>query len=169
MKTISLNLYTFDELTPEAQEKATNDYNNSPYFQWAWSDENIETIRKALAYFNYRLNDYTFDPFGHSSISIAPNNIHKASKIKDFDLEELVEGDCPFTGYYLDEVFCDPLRDYTEKPTATSLDELLKKCVALCVKAIEEEMLYQTTKEYFAELSEGNDYTFEADGTMRNE
>lgn len=60
MRTITKNLYRFDELTSEAQQNALENY-RSKYFEFGWQDEIINTIRKIARAMNCDYNYYSYD------------------------------------------------------------------------------------------------------------
>lgn len=185
MKTIEINLYSYNELSDEAKEKALENYQNDPYTGTYWMDENIDSILKALDFFECAVKDY--------SITYYNSNLSYVDFTRDEDILELsyirlwkyiqnnystyrnqytkkidntFAGNCPFTGISMDEGFLDPIREFLRKPTDITFEELIEDCIHSCLVQIEREYEYQMSEEYFIDHCECNDYEFTADGEM---
>jgi len=188
MRTIEKQLYTFDELNDKAKAKALEKHNES--FEFFGGDEILETIKKGLEHFDFKLNNYSIDwtNANRSSWSIEDQNIGydedgDVTELAQEDLAEYFknntyycvyqkkirntfEGNCPFTGVCYDEDFLDPIRKFITKPTNITFKELIDECIYNVLVAGEKEYDYQTSEAYFIEDCEANDYEFYEDGTM---
>lgn len=162
MKTISINLYDYDELAPEAKKRALDKYKETaedPFMQSMLNDECNELLKEhgitctsnhpiclySLSHcqgdglmfegtFNWNNKDITIKHEGRY--------YHKYSRVIDFP-EASEHEYADFEKVY--NLVCDKLEDMGYK----HID-------------------YIESEEYFREMCEANDYTFEADGTMRN-
>lgn len=66
MKTIEINLYSFDELSEKAKEKAINKYRNNGYNNQFYFDEIIDSCKKVAALFGLKFGrEYTTLSTGH--------------------------------------------------------------------------------------------------------
>lgn len=176
MKTIEINLYSFNELSEEAKEKALENWRyEQEYF---WADDSIESLKKFAEHFNAELTNYGIDFFGCSH-SHAKFNVPD-EEFTENELKSLIEsmgtynsetlrgnGDCKFTGVCFDEDAADGARRAFFNGER-DLNSILQAGFATWLKDVQADAEYQQSEEYFAEHCEGNDYTFEADGTMNN-
>lgn len=176
MKQVTINLYSFEELSKEAKEKARENFNNrTEYF---WSNDCIKSLEKLAEHFNCKLIDYNID-WSNSNYSNAKfdcENIEFTEK----ELKQLVlslgsynkktlkgNGDCVLTGVCFDEDGADGVRK-AYFSGERNLNELLQSGFSSLLKAGQNDFEYQQSEESFIETCEANEYTFEADGTMNN-
>ncbi len=176
MKTVSINLYSINELNEAAQQKALEKFNYSAEYNWA--DDAIESLKKVTEHFNAELSDYSIDW----------NNAHQSSvrftvsddELSENELSDLIismgtynvetlrgNGDCKFTGVCFDENVCDGIRA-AYFGGERDIKELLKAGYWTWIKDCVNDFEYQQSMESFIETCEANEYTFEADGTMNN-
>lgn len=74
------------------------------------------------------------------------------------------------TGYYIDHSLCSPIYDFIKKPSDNiNLEDLINDCFHEWVKDCNADVEYTYSEEAFKEGCESNDWTFEEDGTMRND
>lgn len=187
MRTIEVKLYKFDELSEAAQEKALNKWNEGN-IDIPWMDENFDSMRKGLEFYDFELKDWSFDYYNASNGYFKIHSRHYYDEIKELsgvrlwkylqnnystyrckykgEMKETISGGCPFTGYCVDENFLDPIRAFLKKPTDITFMELMEQCVHECAKAIEMNYEYSQSMEYFKETCEANEYEFTEDGTM---
>ena len=178
MKTIKINIYKFDELSETAKEKALNDYRND--FDFFWTDEGFESIEKGLDYFDFSIHDYEIDylDINRCFIKIDNNESQNIENIEYIRLykylvnnyldykPELLKGNCPFTGYCVDESFLDPIRKFINKPYSINFRELMDECVYSALKDIVSDCEYQYSDEGIIETILANDYDFTEDGKL---
>ena len=60
MKTIEINVYSFNELSDDAKENAIEQYRENHY-EFFWSDDYFDSAKKCLDVFNAKLIDYSID------------------------------------------------------------------------------------------------------------
>lgn len=178
MKTIKI--YQFDELSEKAQEKAIQDYIDSER-EYSWMDDNIESIKQGLTHFGFSMGNRYRIEYASANRSYVPieghdDEVRELSGVRlwkyltnnhldywckyEKKRKPLLEGNCPFTGYCVDENFLDPIRNFMKKPTDISFIELMEECVYEGLKAIEVDFDYQNSEEYATEelQNRGSDY-----------
>ena len=110
MKTITINLYSFNELSNEAKEKALQNWNeNNSYF---WSDDAIKSLKKFAEHFNCEVKNYSIDwnNAAKSDVSFSvPEYLQEITKdelkayidsMGSYDSETLKgNGDCKFRSF----------------------------------------------------------------------
>ena len=79
------------------------------------------------------------------------------------------ESCCPFTGYYMDDVLLDPLRQFLRRPGSRSFEELLSDCLLAWVCACRDDWDSRLQDDAVAEAIEANDYEFTGDGKGAND
>lgn len=67
MRTETINIYKFDELSDEAKEKAIEQYKER-HNSYAWSDEWIDSLRAFAKAIDIRLRNWQISPYSYSSI-----------------------------------------------------------------------------------------------------
>ena len=188
MKTIKINLFSFDELSNEAQQNAYENWLNTER-EFFWGEEAIGSIKHSLDHFGFDLYDYSIDYScaNQSSVSIRrlfdfPDEINNMTGIRLYKYiynnylfqpakynksgNSILSGNCPFSGYYMDEVFLDEIRKFMDKPYNITFYDLMNNCIYNCLKEIEEDYEYQNSFNYFAEECEANEIEFTQDGKI---
>ena len=182
MRTIKIDVYTFDELSEEAKKTAIDNFNyDAEYF---WGNDALKTIEIALAHFGASLSDYSIDWLNaaHSHFSIDMNeeigelryialkkHIYKSGMLQyyckyDKKLKNTLDGNCPFTGYCADEDFLDEIREFIKNPYNISFKNLLFDCVERVLKTAQNDFEEQRTEEYLSDHFDANGYEFTVDG-----
>lgn len=185
MKTITLNLYNYSELSDSAKQNALNNYCNDGEF--IAGDDYLATLKKALEFFNGSLDDYSIDwmePYRSNYKFSLDKNAENLQGVRLFKyiennfstyrnpytnkIEPTFAGNCPFTGCSSDEDFLDPIRVFMKKPDNTTFEDLIKDCIESLLSAACKDAEYEQSEENFIEMCEANEYTFEKDGTINN-
>lgn len=180
-KTIQTEVFTYDELSPEAQETARDAARARGWYGDAWSNEWRASLDKASDAIGLRVRDWSVDPFGGRSY------VSGVGTGYDYKVDELqgvrawkwlarnvapaigAEGDCPFTGYASDESLLAPLRAFLARPNLTdTVRDVLAACATAWAKAWAEDMVDQHSDEYVADDLTANEYEFTADGSFWN-
>jgi len=178
MRTITkkIKLYSFDELSEEAKEKAHREYwRDEHYF---WENEALASLTAVFKYFDSTLADYNIDWLEKYRCSIkieVPDYMDELSRkefrdliigMGSYDKETLKgKGDCKFTGYDADESVCDGIRiAYAngERDMYNLLYAGYKTWLDACNKDAE----YQFSMEGFVEHCKINEYEFTEDGEL---
>ena len=174
MKTIKVNLYSFEELSEESKEIAIENYNNS-YHEFFAGEDGINSIKAGIKYFDFDLNNWEFDYSDHnrSYVDISSDNseleyvrLWKYLINQNYINDDFLSGNCPFTGYCVDESFLDPIRNFINKPYDVTFEELIIECVESALIDIQNDYEYTLTEVYIAEEFEQMETEFTIDGNI---
>ena len=72
MKTIEVKLYSFNELSQEAKEKAIQNHRNNG-LEYFWNEENLQSLKAFCKVFDIDLKKYSIDSYGHSYVDTSLN------------------------------------------------------------------------------------------------
>lgn len=173
MQTIQINLYTFDELNEEAQEKAIEDWRRiSAEGGYVWSGEALDTLKAGIKHFDGILNSYDIDWYtpGRSKVEFETDtpdyydawDDDMSSDEYEAEMKKWVQakidglgaynpdtgkglGDCKLTGVCFDEAFGDGAREAFLKGE-TDVNEIVQAGV--------EELLSYCMKDYEYQMSD---------------
>ena len=173
MRTIETTVYTFSELSDEAKEKALE--NNACTAELFWSNEYLDSIKKACEYFDIELKYYSID-WSNSNLCSFKISEHENSElsgvrlfkylINRYKANEILDN-CEFTGFCADCDFMDEIKKFLKKPCKhTNLQELLESCVESVISAGCKDYEYQLSEEGFAGHCEANGYEFTEEGKL---
>lgn len=174
-----MNVYSFEELSETAQEYALEQHHKNGYYPWYDDNravlEEFERIFDVTVYFvsgyDYKMQytihtnfQYDEDEFtGIRLLKYLQNNYmqyftqplvrySEGYKRKYYSKIFSVVGDCPLTGYYLDQDILDPILKFVARPTNNiTLHELLCKCIDKYQSSAQKDLDFYYSKEYFAE------------------
>lgn len=174
MKTITVNVYSFNELSQKAKERAKYDYMS--VFGYSRADEAIESLSALAKHFDGRLKDYEID-FFKTSHSYARFDMPDYMSKQEFEtrLRKLGSynkrtgrgnGDCVLTGVSTDEDAIDGLRLAYRNGEARSLERLMQAAFKSWLKACQDDCEDQYSDETFSEHCEANEYLFLEDGEI---
>ena len=176
MKTRTINVYEFSELSEEAKQTALeNNANDAEYF---WGDDAIKSLEGFMEHFNCSLSRYSIDwnekyrneikidiPDYMNDISVKELKQY-INSMGSFNKKTLAGlGDCKFTGYCMDESACDGARKAFfkgERDLYTILYAGYESWYEDCNKDFE----FQLSMEGYSEHCEANGYEFDEDGNM---
>lgn len=180
MRTELVTYYRFGELSDEAQEKATEDWRNAGLAGDAWGAEWRGSLKKFEALAPIDVIDvidyWSIDPWGRSftrtlwygcedTAGLTYVRAWKWLENNGWFADSMIGGNCPFTGYYGDEVLLDAIRRFKSKPEKhTTLCELFQECVEDWRIAWEKDIEYQNSDEAIREALIANEYEFTEDG-----
>jgi hypothetical protein len=212
MKTVKINVFSFNELSKEAKQTAIENYrnNNTEIF---WTDENRESMEKFAEVFpievtnwsyggrgegvsfhftahgdieelkgqrlatyiwnNYRGEIYSRKYYGDANVKhcIKHKRIecidHKNGNFTNayYSAITIETGNCPLTGYYMDNEILDPIWKFLDKPSeSVSFKDLLEVCFDSWIEACNNDIEEQNSDEYISDNIEANGYEFTEDG-----
>lgn len=188
MKTIRTKVYSFNELSETAQQTAIENYRYSDFKGgYYWGNEVINSVEKGLEHFGAELKRYSIDWDNincsdwkiefpeHSELQgvrlwkyLHNNNLltyfNKYQKKQD----NLLDGNCPFTGVCFDEDFLDNIREFVKKPNNTTFEELLKDAVYNCFNSGCKDWEYLCSDAAIKEELENSDIQFLSNGNVFN-
>jgi hypothetical protein len=190
METIEVKLYSFDELSDDAKQKAIEEYREGNY-DFSWGDEWLESVKKGLDHFDVKLKDYSIDwnningchtrlefsqddNYGDGIENLSYVRLWKYINAKYLKIwskygkkyVNILDGDCPFTGYCGDCDFLNPIREFIKKPKDITFRELIEDCVYEALKGGCNDYEYQNSDEAIIESIEANDYNFTEAGKI---
>jgi hypothetical protein len=89
---ITVTLYKFDELSPEAKARACDDWRNAVH-GYDWGDESLESIKAFCAQFDIELTDWTIGAFTYYSYRLSDygNSNIRGGKLSDLTRENRSE------------------------------------------------------------------------------
>ena len=173
MQTIQTNVYSFNELSKEAKEKAIEQYREwSAEDGYSWSDEAIESLKALATRFGGKVEDYSIDFFNNSHSSVEfdmpemePAEIkERLDKLGSFNPDTLKgNGDCVLTGVCFDEDVIDGFREEWHKGER-NLDKLMQAGFETWLKDCQSDAKSQLEDEYIIDTIRANEYRFTADG-----
>jgi hypothetical protein len=169
MKTISINLYSFDELSKEAQSKAISNLRviNVDFEWWENTYYDAEIIGLKLDTFDLDRNKHCKGEFIHSGYEVARNiikehgdgcNTYQIAKkyLQDYAKFEEQNGDN-------DNPFNKGVSGAEDRE-----QEFLKELLQDYANLLQDEYEYRVSEEAIKETIEENGYTFEENGKIRN-
>ena len=182
MRTETIKLYSYCQLSDEAQEAARYWFlsacaNDSFYWIYQEANDSREAFLNAF--------DFTEKPGPLGSLSLEYWDIYNGLDISELshvrlwkflqnnyispdDERALVDlaGNCPFTGVVYDEILLDGIRAFLRSPDHTTFQQLIYECLQALDHSVDREIQYQLSEEAIAEYIEANCYEFTADGKV---
>jgi hypothetical protein len=81
--------------------------------------------------------------------------------------DQLLDGDCPFTGFCMDEVLLDPFREFDQRPApGMTIAELASEAGHRWAVACDRDFAYAYSDEGLREMCEANEYEFDQSGRV---
>lgn len=156
MRTITVKLYTFEELNDAAKEKA-RDWWRGTGFEFAWSEESKQSINTFVDHFGAKLTEWDIGPYCPIDYTVkAENENFRGLKLKAFDREHMP------TGYCLDNDLW--MTFYDEFKRTGSAKKAFELAVDAGFKAWRDDMESQLTDDYIDDLLIANEYEFTEEG-----
>ena len=156
MKTVQIDIFTFDELSEQAKEKAREWWRGDCY-PLAWSDESIGSIKTFCEHFGIRLKDWEIGPYACPSYSTDAENYHfRGLRLSQLDREAMP------TGYCLDATLWITFYDHFKKTgdAKGAFDAALWEAF----NEWREDMEWQLSDECVDDLLMANEYRFTESG-----
>lgn len=107
MRTVTTTLYTFDELSEDAQERAIEDYRSQVEF--GWSDEYRDSLRAIESEFGLTVTRWSVDTWNYDFDCKVTNENIRGRKLKDYPRDMMP------TGFGADCDFYQELHDYWKR------------------------------------------------------
>jgi hypothetical protein len=93
MRTETIEVFKFEELSDSAKETARNWYRQD--LDFAWSDENLDSIKAFCDHFGIHLKNWEVSPYSSPSYSVElANSNFRGLKLKDFNRDNMPTGYC---------------------------------------------------------------------------
>lgn len=181
-ETVTRELYTYDELSECAKERARDWYREHDT-EFSWAAEYRESLEAGLKLLGARARDWSVD-CGGGYVSIAEYPADPAEESRWFrggKLEPMegarlakwlqrhysheLAGCCELTGFCGDDDFLRPLRTFVARPRkGTTLRDLVRECCDSWVAACAADIRFQSSDEYVSEHIIANGYEFLKNG-----
>ena len=156
MQTITVNLYSFSELSDDAKQNAIEKI-RYPY-ELAWSDESLDSIKTFCNYFNVKLKSYEVDSCTFDYSHDATNENFRGIKLSSINRDHMP------TGYCLD---CDLwMTFYDEFKRTGSALKAFNDALYAGFKAWRNDIEWQLSDEHLSEYAEANEYQFTENGSI---
>jgi len=157
MRTATVELYQFNELSDEAKERAREWWRDGLDYPW-WSDAEA-SIRAFCDHFGVRVKDYSIGAYSPSYLDTDAENGHfRGIKLKAINREAMP------TGYCLDCALWQTFYDEFKR-TGSAL-YAFNEAIDAAAKAVREDMEYQYSDESVDEMLTINEYEFTENGKI---
>jgi hypothetical protein len=157
MQVIETTVYSFDELSDKAKEKARDQHRANSDF--LWSDECADSIKTFCQHFGIKLIYWDVAPYSSPDYSAEYFNSHfRGLKLRDFKRDHMP------TGYYLD---CDLwMTFYDEFKRTSSAKKAFDKALYAGFIAFRNDLEAQLSDEYIDEHLTINEYQYTETGKL---
>ena len=157
MKTATINLYQFNELSDDAKERAREWWRDG--LEYFWWDESIGSIRAFCDHFGVKIKDYSIGAYSPSYMDTDAENANfRGMRLADFTRDAMP------TGYCLDCALWQTFYDEFKR-TGSAL-KAFNEAIDAAVTEIKEDAEYQYSDECIDELLVANKYDFTENGKI---
>lgn len=155
MREVKTQVYTFDELSDKAKEKAI-EWANEVFNEYFWGDGSIKSLEVFCNQFGVKLKTWQYDTHSYSYSTNAENRHFRGVKLSQFTGKEMP------TGYILD---CDVYEAFYKafKETGSAL-KAFSVALDAGFAAIVADYSAQFEAESMGDFITINEYEFTADG-----
>lgn len=168
----TITLYTYDELDETAKAYARDWYLSGDFY--GWHEENRQSLEAFMDKIGAKAKDWEYGGY-QPSITVVCDWSDADIKGKQlrqflwttFSTKDL-DGNCPFTGYCMDETLLDVVREELANTSGMTLEELAQEAGERWARACQNDFEAAAEEEQVAEAMEANGYTFTEDGTRMN-
>lgn len=164
MKAHTITLYELGELSPRARSRAIEDERQNIDSTYDYSDW-VASLRGFESQFDCSVVGWEVSSYGSLCGRILVDADEEQSTLEWFQErmpDDLISGNCPWTGFFGDETLLDGLRGFVLSPQGETVLEVLQSCVQGWVDAWQSELEYRESDEGISEeLSEREVFFFE--------
>ena len=157
MRTIETTIYTFDELSDKAKERAIE--KQRYYMEYPWTKDCIDSLETFCYEFGVKVIGYTLSDCYRASIDTDSMPSHfRGIKLKDFDREAMPTGfcfDCDLRHIFHDEF----------KRTGDAY-HAFETAIEAFLSAVKRDIAWHYSDEAIIEHFEMNEYEFTEDGNI---
>jgi len=187
MRISKVKVYPYNELSDKAKEYAFYEHLNGNT-EYHWLDEGFESIRSWCDWFNITISDYSFsscecfvntgaDGFDEEELKlmeVTQRLLDDDDVVCDWNIQVLREMEPTRPeesrkqwdkGYCVDESLLHGWNSHLKTNPNDNIGAF-RAAVDCAVYDIQEDIKWQDSQEYFAEISEANDLEYEEDGTL---
>lgn len=178
MKTIQkeITVYTYNELSDEAKEKALQNNYESEYF---WNDENRATLNEFEKVMPVNVHNWSYGDRGEGVQFDVADELENLMGVRLYKWivnnidakyynKDAKDGSCPLTGYGADCNILKELVAFMQHPSDIDAETLFGRCFDAWVTGCKEDMEDYYSEESFKEMCESNEWTFLESGEMYN-
>lgn len=156
MKTMTINVYSFDELSDKAKNHARNEYRKKGY-DYAWCSENLDSLKVFCNHFNVNVKDYELSTHRHSWVKTdATSQKFRSLKLKTIDRDYMPTGYCMDCSLWMTFYDVFKLTGNALQAFNDAIDQFIKDTVS--------EMEHQESDEYIDEVLSMYDSEFNQKG-----
>ena len=157
MKTKTINVYSFDELSEKAKDHARYECRKNDVFVYIGWKESFESLKTFCDYFNINIKDYEVSIYRHSFVQTdAANQNFRGIKLKSLNRDNMPTGYCMDCSLWL--TFYDVFK------TSGNALQAFNEAIDQWIKDVVSDMEYQDSDEYIDEYMICNEYEFYEDG-----
>ena len=175
MRTETRKIYKFSELSESTQSRAIETYRTSDFtIIYPWHDEAWQSIQESTRTLPFTVREADYDrrytkhtiTLDDDVANLTGTRAWKWLHNNGFFDPKLISGNCPFTGYSMDEDILDPIREaHTSPASIRSLEQLFHDCISSWLFAVCADIEYFYTDEAIAETLDADEYEYLVDGT----
>lgn len=174
MQTVTIEIFTFDEL-PESAKETAREWYRAQGDCWHWHEEWWQSAKAFSEIAPIKVWGADYDRMETSTEWTGDLETARLSGLRAwkwlrnngwFELANRnAMGDCTLTGYYGDCPLFDPIKQYAAKPLAVpELGVLFEDCIYSWLKAARDDMEWHYSDECIDEHLEMNGYQFTIEG-----
>ena len=168
--TKTYKVYKFDELSEEAQQRIYATWRHNDHYDW--DEENATSLRAFAKYFDISTGSWEYGSQNYINFNVDSDEISLMSGPrlmvylqKNYPID--LSGNCPFTGYCMDETLLDPIRAFLEYPSPnTDYQMLMSDCLHKWLYACRDDYEHWLSPEAIKEDIEANEHEFTEDGKL---
>lgn len=170
MKTIEINVYSFNELSDDAKQNAIEQYRENHY-GFFWSDDYFDSAKKCLDVFNAKLIDYSIDwsNFSGCHWKIDVDDVDDVYEYLDSNYyKQYINGKKHPSGFCADDDFFSAMKELIDNQCKFegTLKELLDECLHELFWSACQDYSHQISDEGITETIQCNEYQFTEDGNL---
>jgi hypothetical protein len=157
---VEYTLFKLEELSEEAKAKALEDFCRDDMYPW--HKENIASLEAFCDRFSVTVKDYVIGDICYGARNYvktnADNNSFRGLKFKEFDFEQMP------TGYCMDCTLFKAFQKCWEE--TGSAYRAFQNAIEEFLVEVNKDVEHYFSMESFADMSEGNEWTYLADGKL---
>ena len=151
MRTETVTIYSYSELSEEAKERAYKEWTPD----YAFDSDNRRTLDAFCDAFGIEVTGYEYDAYRYE---------YRWSAGKEEEGEERIRRGISLfepTGFYLDDVILGPAKQPTDGKV---FGDIIEECLTAFFSACCQDVEYTESQDYFADYAENNNLEFYENG-----
>lgn len=151
MRTETVTIYSYSELSEEAKERAYKEWTPD----YAFDSDNRRTLDAFCDAFGIEVTGYEYDAYRYE---------YRWSAGKEEEGEERIRRGLSLfepTGFYLDDVILGPAKQPTDGKV---FGDIIEECLTAFFSACCQDVEYTESQDYFADYAENNNLEFYENG-----